>query len=180
MPEPTRPGEIPHSVRLAELAAHVQRHTGALFDHRLGVAPLTDADRTGHALAELAYATALAERAQAGRWVYACEALGAGASHAQVADALGLDMEELHAGIRSWARTQLRQGLIDDGEPPATDPAEHLPTWRLRRLVTLIDALGDPPMSLAERASLVVLAGQEQATINNLTAVILRSRGAEL
>jgi hypothetical protein len=87
MAEPTRPGEIPHSVSLT--------------------------DRAGHAVAELAYSAALAERALYGQWVCATEALSAGASHCRVADAMGLDVEELCAGLRSWARNQLRQGLID-------------------------------------------------------------------
>ncbi|HEX2297702.1 MAG TPA: hypothetical protein VHH34_04150 [Pseudonocardiaceae bacterium] len=114
MAEPTRPGEIPHSVSLTDLAGHAARHAAALFDHRYGIAPLTNAGRGGHCLAELAYTAALSERALHGRWVVACEALDAGASHGQVADAMGLDVEELCVGLRSWARNQLRQGLIDE------------------------------------------------------------------
>ena len=189
MSEPTRPGEIPHSAPLVELADNAVRHTGALFDHQCGIAALTDAGRVGHALAGLAYQHALAERALHGRWVMACEALDAGSTHGQVADAMGLDVEELCAGLRSWARTQLREGLIDDarharvlallGEPVAADPADHLPTWQLRRLVQLLDALGDPATSLQERASLIVLAGQDQATVDNLAGLLRRARGAE-
>ncbi|HEX2301689.1 MAG TPA: hypothetical protein VHH34_24820, partial [Pseudonocardiaceae bacterium] len=86
---------------LTDLAGHAARHAGALFDHRYGIAPLTDADRAGHAVAELAYTAALSERALHGRWVLACEALDAGASHGQVADAMGLEIEELCVGLRS-------------------------------------------------------------------------------
>lgn len=129
MPEPTRPGEIPDSVPLGDLLAAAQRHGGALFEHRYGIAPLADAERAGHALSELAYQHALSERVLYGRWVCAVEALDTGVSHDQVAAAMGLDVDELHTGLRNWARGQLRHGLIDDarhaevlallGEPPA-------------------------------------------------------------
>ncbi|MCA1673792.1 MAG: hypothetical protein LC799_16845 [Actinobacteria bacterium] len=113
MPEPTRPGEIPYSMLLGDLVEHAQRHAAALFDHRLGIAALGDAQRGGHALAELAYTAALSQRALHGRWVVACEALDAGKSREQVAAAMGLDLDELHAGLRGWAHSQLRHGLID-------------------------------------------------------------------
>ncbi|MGH3910657.1 MAG: hypothetical protein ACRDRM_07475 [Pseudonocardiaceae bacterium] len=69
-----------------------------------------------------------------------------------------------------------RHGLIDDArhaevlgqlgaEPPAADPAGDPPTWQLRRLVLLIEALGNPPLTVAERASLIVTARQDQATV---------------
>lgn len=162
----------------------------ALVDHRYGIAPLSAAERAGHALAELAYTAALSERALYGRWVYAVEALSAGVGHARVAAAMGLDVEELRAGLRSWARGQLRQGLMEDArhaevlallgeQPPTADPMDHLPTWQLRRLVQLVDALGDPPLSVSERASLLALAREDQATVDNLAAVLRRVRGAE-
>ncbi|HEX2296977.1 MAG TPA: hypothetical protein VHH34_00415 [Pseudonocardiaceae bacterium] len=113
MAEPTRPGGIPHSMLLGDLAEHAQRHAAALFDHRLGITSLGDTERGGHALAELAYTAALSERALHGRWVVVCEALDAGKNHEQVAAAMNLDVDELRAGLRSWARNQLRQGLID-------------------------------------------------------------------
>ncbi|MCA1675888.1 MAG: hypothetical protein LC799_28180 [Actinobacteria bacterium] len=109
-PAPTRPGEIPHDVWLTELAEQQQRHAGALFDHRCGLAHLTDLQRAAHSLAELAYAAALSERALYGRWVVAVEALDARARHEQVAAAIGLDVDELHAGLRAWAHGQLRYG----------------------------------------------------------------------
>lgn len=114
MSEPTRPGEIPHSVPLTDLASHAARHAGALFDHRHGIAPLTDEGRAGHALAELAYQHALAERALAGRWVVACEALDAGATAERVAAAMGLDGGHLQSGIVTWAEHQYREGLMDE------------------------------------------------------------------
>lgn len=114
MADPQRPGQIPHDVGLVTLAQRQQEHRTALFDHRYGIEHLSDAQRAGHALAEMAYSTALSERALYGRWVVACEALDAGATHQQVATALGLDVEELRVGLRSWARSQHRLGLIDD------------------------------------------------------------------
>lgn len=42
---------------------------------------------------------------------------------------------------------------------------------------TFIEALGDPPMVESEQASLEWLAAQELATVQNLAAVIWRSRG---
>jgi acyl transferase domain-containing protein len=110
--DPTRPGEIPDDLGLVTLAEQAMRHGGALFDHRFGLAHLTDAERAGHSLAELAYSAALAERALFGRWIVACEALNAGAGHDQVAAAMGLDADELHAGLRAWAHGQLRYGHI--------------------------------------------------------------------
>jgi hypothetical protein len=112
MSEPTRPGEIRDDVGLITLAEQAMRHAGALFDHRFGLAHLTDAERAAHSLAELAYSAALAERALYGRWVVAVEALNAGAGHEQVAAAMGLDADELHAGLRGWAAGQLRFGHI--------------------------------------------------------------------
>jgi hypothetical protein len=108
MADPTRPGEIPHEVRPAELVERQQRHVDALFDHRYGLAHLTDQQRARHCLAQLAYAAALAQRALHGRWIVATDALGAGAGHEQVAAAMGLDLAELHSGLRAWAQGQLR------------------------------------------------------------------------
>lgn len=114
MTEPMRPGEIPYDLSLADLARHRDRHGAALFEHRYGIAPLNGQQRAGHALAELAYSHALAERVLFGRWVVAVESLEAGASHEQVAAAMGLDVDELRAGLRAWAHEQRRHGLIDD------------------------------------------------------------------
>src|ERR1051326_7300231 len=113
MPAPTRPGEIPDDVGLDDLVEHVQRHASALFDHRHGTAPLGDTDRAGHALAELTYSAALSERALYGRWLVACEALDAGASQEQAAAAMGLDVVEFRAGVRTWAAGQLRYGWMN-------------------------------------------------------------------
>lgn len=52
----------------------------------------------------------------------------------------------------------------------------HLPTWHAQRLVTLLEALGDPLVSQLELDLLEWIAGQELATVQNLTAVIRRCR----
>jgi hypothetical protein len=59
-----------------------------------------------------------------------------------------------------------------------TDPIPAVPTWQLNRLVVLLDALGEVPLSAAERRSLVWLCGFEADTVENLAAVIRRSRAA--
>lgn len=112
MSGPTRPGQIPYDTWLSQLAAGMERHTAALFEHRVGLTVLTDAELAGHALSELAYATALADRVLAGRWVVAIEALSAGATHEQVAAATDMGVDELVTGLRSWAEGQRRLGLI--------------------------------------------------------------------
>ncbi|MGH3599939.1 MAG: hypothetical protein ACRDQH_06630, partial [Pseudonocardiaceae bacterium] len=84
----------------------------ALVKHRHSVLSLSGPELAGHALAELAYSAALAERALSGRWVHAVDALDAGATHEQVAAATGLDVDELRTGLRSWAHNQLRAGII--------------------------------------------------------------------
>ena len=59
-------------------------------------------------------------------------------------------------------------------------PFDRLPAWQLRRLVILVAALGDPPVSRGELASLALIARQEPTTVDNLAAVIRRARAAEL
>ena len=57
-------------------------------------------------------------------------------------------------------------------------PIPGLPDVHLQRLVLLVDALGDPPLSRAEMASLALIARQDQDTVQNLAAVIRRARAA--
>ncbi|MGH3793264.1 MAG: hypothetical protein ACRDSP_00055 [Pseudonocardiaceae bacterium] len=112
MTDPTRPGDIPHGVGLRQLVDQMEEHRTALFFHRHGGAPLDGAALTAHCLADLAYGAALSERVLYGRWLVAVDALNAGASHDQVASAMGLDVDELIAGLRAWAHGQLRYGLM--------------------------------------------------------------------
>lgn len=55
-----------------------------------------------------------------------------------------------------------------------SDPISSLPKWRRDRLDLLVTALGDPPMSYAELASLAVVAGNDELTIENCAAVLRR------
>lgn len=59
------------------------------------------------ALEALAHGQALADRLLAQRWVDARDALRYGAEVRTVARALGLDDDEIRAGLRSWAGGQL-------------------------------------------------------------------------
>lgn len=54
-----------------------------------------------------------------------------------------------------------------------------LPDWQRERLAVLVDALGGVAMSVGECGSLTWLAGQELPTVENIAAVIRRSRGAD-
>lgn len=117
MADPTRPGQIPRDLTLVDLAEARCRHTLALADHRYGLAPpLGRPELAGHCLAVLAYSAALSERALEGRWLYAADALHAGAGVDQVAAALGLTVVELRAGLRGWAHGQARRGYISPEE----------------------------------------------------------------
>jgi hypothetical protein len=64
-------------------------------------------------------------------------------------------------------------------EHPSTQQADPLalPAWQTRRLAMLLDALGDPPVSLPELSSLALVAAAEPTTVDNLAAVIRRARG---
>jgi hypothetical protein len=110
---PTRPGDIPYTVALAELAELHAGHRSRLVDHRHGLSePLTADEFRCHALAVLAYQAALTERAAQGRWVAAVDALAASTDPQDVAAAMGLDVEQLRIGAGMWASGQHREGLI--------------------------------------------------------------------
>ena len=53
---------------------------------------------------------------------------------------------------------------------------ERLPQGQTDRLALLLDALGGIPISDAERRSLIHLAGDELATLENVATVIRRAR----
>ena len=68
---------------------------------------------------------------------------------------------------------------LDEPRPGTGPSAEAMvPQWQADRLATLLDALGGVPISGAERASLTWLAGFEDATVENIAAVIRRARGS--
>jgi len=52
-------------------------------------------------------------RLKAGRWHFAADALTAGASLERTADAMGLTLDALRAGLESWAARRRELGLID-------------------------------------------------------------------
>ena len=56
-------------------------------------------------------------------------------------------------------------------------PAEPVPPWEAARLAVLLDALDGVPISDAERRSLAWLCGFEADTVENLAAVIRRTKG---
>jgi len=53
---------------------------------------------------------------------------------------------------------------------------QQLPAWQADRLTALLDALGDIPISAAERLSLTWLAGFEVGTVERIAAAIRRAR----
>lgn len=112
MSDPRTPADVPVMVHLGALADELAAHTMALVDHRHGLVPLTGERYVAHNLAALAYCTALGDRLLGGRWVHAREALAAGATVGQVAAAMGMEPDELCAGLVEWAEGQCWHGLI--------------------------------------------------------------------
>jgi len=114
MSDPTRPGDVPRDVPLAQLADHYARHILALVEHRHGLLPLADAQIVVDALTALRFGAALVERTEAARWSTAATALAAGAGLEPTAAAMGLDVDGLRIGLAGWAAQQHRHGLIGD------------------------------------------------------------------
>lgn len=91
MSAPRRLVNVPADATLAALVEQHEAHALALVDHRHGIGRWLDGDQvTGHALAELALSHTLSCRVLRFRWLTAAEALLAGATLAEVADACGL------------------------------------------------------------------------------------------
>lgn len=111
----TRPGDL-HTVSLRELLDAWHSHIARLVDARHGLAhpPLPAGRLAHHALDALAVGEALAAGVLASRWVTVADALTNGATVAQVAEAMGLEVDEVVAGLRSWAHGQHRHGLMTD------------------------------------------------------------------
>jgi len=53
---------------------------------------------------------------------------------------------------------------------------ERVPPWQTDRLTTLLDALGDVPISDAERRTLTWVCGFEAHTVEHLAGLIRRAR----
>jgi len=116
---PARPGDVEYEP-LTYLVECFLREVGRLTDNRYGLGePLTVELHRGHVLAVLAYGAAIAERAQASRWLYAREALSVGVSGERVAAAMGLTWVELAGELTRWADLQLRFGHITGDEHAA-------------------------------------------------------------
>ncbi|HEX2301419.1 MAG TPA: hypothetical protein VHH34_23455 [Pseudonocardiaceae bacterium] len=58
----------------------------------------------------------------------------------------------------------------------STAPAPALPDWQRDRLALLLDAVGDVPISDAERRTLAWLSGWERDTVENVAALISRAQ----
>lgn len=87
-------------------------HKRRLAYSRCGIERLAPTQAARHALDALATGEALAAYMVAGRWVTVAEALAHGATVTQVATAVGLDVDEVVAGLTSWADRQLAHHLI--------------------------------------------------------------------
>ena len=119
MPDtPLHPDDLPDTVPLGRLLDgyldHARRVAGARAHVQLQA--LTPTDVARHALAGLVCAGALAARVATGRWHLAHEALAHGATLDDLATAAGLDPDEIHAGLTSWADTQHTHGRLTDDE----------------------------------------------------------------
>jgi hypothetical protein len=115
---PTRPGEIPHTASLRQLLDALHVHQGLLVDARHGIGnPVLAEQLARHAVALLAIEHALADRVLASQWVTVAEALTYGATIDQAAAGMGLDVNEVRAGLAGWADGQHRFGRITDAEP---------------------------------------------------------------
>jgi hypothetical protein len=106
----TRPADLA-GASLRELLDGYQAHLSALVYARHGIG---DPEPVGRlrtdALDVLACGQALVDQIHAGRWVTVAEALVYGAPLAHVAAAMGLEVDEVAAGLRSWADGQHRHG----------------------------------------------------------------------
>jgi hypothetical protein len=102
----TRPRDL-SGVPLRELLDAWHAHLTPLVNARHGLGEPELAGRLrGDALDMLACGQALADQILAMRWVTVAEALVYGAPLADVAAAMGLEVDEVAAGLRSWADGQ--------------------------------------------------------------------------
>jgi hypothetical protein len=83
------------------------RHTARLVDARHGLGdPLPAARLARHGLDALALGQAIADQLMSMRWLAAVETLTYGATIEHIAAAMGLEVDELAAGLRCWADRQ--------------------------------------------------------------------------
>jgi hypothetical protein len=111
-PLPTRPDEVTADATVAELLAAYQRHLA------LAVMARAAADHDArHALAALAVGQAIVDSFAVERWPLVRDALEGGATADDAGAALGgLEVDEISAGLTSWAQREHRAGglSLDD------------------------------------------------------------------
>jgi hypothetical protein len=108
----TRPADFA-GASLRELLAGYEAHTTPLVNARHGIGEPDPVGRLrSDALDVLACGQALANYILAMRWVAVAEGLAYGATLGHVAAAMGLEPDEVAAGLRSWADGQVRHGGI--------------------------------------------------------------------
>jgi hypothetical protein len=106
IPPPVRPTDLT-GVSLRELLDAWHLHTAPLVNARHGIGDPEPIGRLrAEALDVLACGQALADQILAMRWVTVAEALAFGAPLGHVAAAMGLEPDEVAAGLRSWADGQ--------------------------------------------------------------------------
>lgn len=110
----TRPADL-RNVSMRELLDAWHAHSGPLVNarHKLG-APWPAGRLARSALDALAVGQALADQLTNTRWVTVADALEYGARLDMVAAAMGLDVDEVAAGLTSWADGQHREHLMTD------------------------------------------------------------------
>jgi hypothetical protein len=105
----TRPADLA-GASLRELLDGYETHRGPLVTAHLGIGtPKSPWRLRDAALGMLVCGQALAGHILAMRWVTVAEALSYGAPLEDVAAAMGLQPDEVAAGLRSWAGGQLRE-----------------------------------------------------------------------
>lgn len=110
---PRRPSDFSYDVSLRVLLDAFFDFLGKVINANHGIGdPQPTTAVASAALAGLAAQHALADRVLAGRWVNARDALVYGATLADVAEAMGLDPDEVTVGLASWADGQHRHDLM--------------------------------------------------------------------
>lgn len=126
---PTTPSDVPDSTYREIVEAHLSHVTFLVNAHHGIGEPVPAAGLAVHAVSALATQHALAERVLQTRWASARDALTYGASADDTAAAMGLDVDELTFGLRSWAAGQFREHLLTraqyDAVADLVDAAEH-------------------------------------------------------
>ena len=118
LPEfPERPGAVPSEASASAVLDAYERHLFVLVAARAGSPPMRPARLVQHVVAALALGQALVDDVTAGRWPLLRDGLAGGATRAQLGAAPGgLDVDELAAGLTSWADREHREGRLTDVE----------------------------------------------------------------